>query len=174
MSSRMMGLKMCAAVAAIMGATVAAGFSGTVAAETVDEFYRGKHITLIDGYEAGTGYSELVDPVIQRERLVAQSALKAGGDAEAMQLDEFCLGCIVADDRPALTRCDVFIGMEAEANQIARRTDPSATPRRADRMRSVLDHPKTPTVRDVVESIEVDRQPREMHRQNRARPRTDA
>ena len=42
----------------------------------------------IDGYEAGTGYSELVDPVIQRERLVAQSALKAGGDAEAMQLDE--------------------------------------------------------------------------------------
>jgi lysyl-tRNA synthetase class 2 len=42
----------------------------------------------IDGYEAGTGYSELVDPVIQRERLVAQSALKEGGDAEAMQLDE--------------------------------------------------------------------------------------
>ncbi len=42
----------------------------------------------IDGYEAGTGYSELVDPVIQRERLVAQSALKDGGDAEAMQLDE--------------------------------------------------------------------------------------
>ncbi len=42
----------------------------------------------IDGYEAGTGYSELVDPVIQRERLVAQSALKDGGDIEAMQLDE--------------------------------------------------------------------------------------
>jgi lysyl-tRNA synthetase class 2 len=42
----------------------------------------------IDGYEAGTGYSELVDPVIQRERLLEQSSLKAGGDAEAMQLDE--------------------------------------------------------------------------------------
>jgi lysyl-tRNA synthetase class 2 len=42
----------------------------------------------INGYEAGTGYSELVDPVIQRERLVVQSALKVGGDAEAMQLDE--------------------------------------------------------------------------------------
>lgn len=42
----------------------------------------------IDGYEAGTGYSELVDPVIQRERLVAQASLKDGGDAEAMQLDE--------------------------------------------------------------------------------------
>jgi lysyl-tRNA synthetase class 2 len=42
----------------------------------------------IDGYEAGTGYSELIDPVVQRERLVAQAALKEGGDAEAMQLDE--------------------------------------------------------------------------------------
>jgi len=42
----------------------------------------------IDGGEQGTGYSELVDPVIQRERLVAQSLLKAGGDVEAMQVDE--------------------------------------------------------------------------------------
>ncbi|MEI6630968.1 MAG: amino acid--tRNA ligase-related protein, partial [Actinomycetota bacterium] len=30
----------------------------------------------------------LIDPIIQRERLVAQSQLKDGGDAEAMQLDE--------------------------------------------------------------------------------------
>ena len=42
----------------------------------------------IAGYEAATGYSELVDPVIQRERLVAQSSLKESGDLEAMQLDE--------------------------------------------------------------------------------------
>jgi lysyl-tRNA synthetase class 2 len=42
----------------------------------------------IDGAEQGTGYSELVDPVIQRDRLVAQSLLKAGGDVEAMQVDE--------------------------------------------------------------------------------------
>jgi len=42
----------------------------------------------IDGNEQGTGYSELVDPVLQRERLVAQSLLKAGGDVEAMQVDE--------------------------------------------------------------------------------------
>jgi lysyl-tRNA synthetase, class II len=40
------------------------------------------------GAELGTGYSELVDPVVQRERLTAQSLLAAGGDAEAMQLDE--------------------------------------------------------------------------------------
>ena len=29
------------------------------------------------GFELGTGYSELVDPVVQRERLVAQSLLAA-------------------------------------------------------------------------------------------------
>jgi len=40
------------------------------------------------GAEMGTGYSELVDPVEQRARLTAQSLLAAGGDAEAMQLDE--------------------------------------------------------------------------------------
>src|SRR5262249_55050828 len=40
------------------------------------------------GVELGTGYSELVDPVEQRERLVAQSALAAKGDNEAMRLDE--------------------------------------------------------------------------------------
>ena len=40
------------------------------------------------GAEIGTGYSELVDPVEQRARLRAQSLLAAGGDAEAMQLDE--------------------------------------------------------------------------------------
>jgi lysyl-tRNA synthetase class 2 len=40
------------------------------------------------GAEIGTGYSELVDPVQQRARLTAQSLLAAGGDPEAMQLDE--------------------------------------------------------------------------------------
>lgn len=42
----------------------------------------------INGFEQGTGYSELIDPVVQRERLVAQSMLAAKGDVEAMQLDE--------------------------------------------------------------------------------------
>jgi lysyl-tRNA synthetase, class II len=40
------------------------------------------------GTELGTGYSELVDPVEQRARLTAQSLLAAGGDPEAMELDE--------------------------------------------------------------------------------------
>jgi lysyl-tRNA synthetase, class II len=40
------------------------------------------------GAELATGYSELVDPVEQRARLTAQSLLAAGGDPEAMQIDE--------------------------------------------------------------------------------------
>ncbi|MES9538733.1 MULTISPECIES: bifunctional lysylphosphatidylglycerol synthetase/lysine--tRNA ligase LysX [unclassified Actinomadura] len=40
------------------------------------------------GTELGTAYSELVDPVEQRRRLTEQSLLAAGGDPEAMQLDE--------------------------------------------------------------------------------------
>ena len=40
------------------------------------------------GREVGTGYSELVDPVEQRVRLVEQAQRAAGGDAEAMGLDE--------------------------------------------------------------------------------------
>ncbi|MFI0420165.1 bifunctional lysylphosphatidylglycerol synthetase/lysine--tRNA ligase LysX [Spongiactinospora sp. 9N601] len=40
------------------------------------------------GTELGTAYSELIDPVEQRRRLVEQSLLAAGGDPEAMQLDE--------------------------------------------------------------------------------------
>ena len=42
----------------------------------------------IRGYEQATGYSELVDPVIQRERFVTQMALAKSGDPEAMKLDE--------------------------------------------------------------------------------------
>ncbi|MFF0885860.1 bifunctional lysylphosphatidylglycerol synthetase/lysine--tRNA ligase LysX [Streptomyces sp. NPDC003456] len=40
------------------------------------------------GTELGTAYSELTDPVEQRRRLTAQSLLAAGGDPEAMELDE--------------------------------------------------------------------------------------
>jgi lysyl-tRNA synthetase class 2 len=43
---------------------------------------------VVGGVELATGYSELVDPVEQRRRLTAQSLKAAGGDPEAMQLDE--------------------------------------------------------------------------------------
>ena len=42
----------------------------------------------VDGFELATGYSELIDPVIQRERLEEQARLGAKGDEEAMPLDE--------------------------------------------------------------------------------------
>src|SRR4029453_12090843 len=42
----------------------------------------------IGGIEGATAYSELVDPLVQRERVPAQAALAAAGDPEAMALDE--------------------------------------------------------------------------------------
>ena len=42
----------------------------------------------VRGFELATGYSELVDPVIQRERFVEQAILASKGDPEAMRLDE--------------------------------------------------------------------------------------
>ncbi|GAA1264237.1 lysine--tRNA ligase [Saccharothrix xinjiangensis] len=42
----------------------------------------------VRGFELATGYSELVDPVVERERLEAQARLGAGGDVEAMPVDE--------------------------------------------------------------------------------------
>ena len=43
---------------------------------------------IIAGVELAPAYSELVDPVEQRRRLTEQSLRAAGGDPEAMQLDE--------------------------------------------------------------------------------------
>ncbi|MFT4397401.1 bifunctional lysylphosphatidylglycerol synthetase/lysine--tRNA ligase LysX [Gordonia lacunae] len=40
------------------------------------------------GVELGTAYSELTDPIEQRRRLTQQSMLAAGGDPDAMELDE--------------------------------------------------------------------------------------
>ena len=49
---------------------------------------------MIGGVERGTGFSELIDPVIQREVLTAQSLRAAAGDPEAMQLDEDFLAAL--------------------------------------------------------------------------------
>jgi len=43
---------------------------------------------IIGGMERGTGFTELIDPVVQREVLISQSKKAAQGDPEAMQLDE--------------------------------------------------------------------------------------
>ncbi|MCL1841750.1 MAG: lysine--tRNA ligase, partial [Propionibacteriaceae bacterium] len=49
---------------------------------------------MIGGVERGTGFSELIDPVIQREVLTAQSLKAAAGDPEAMELDEDFLAAL--------------------------------------------------------------------------------
>jgi lysyl-tRNA synthetase, class II len=43
---------------------------------------------IVFGLELGTAYSELIDPVVQRRNLTEQSLLAAGGDPEAMDLDQ--------------------------------------------------------------------------------------
>ena len=42
----------------------------------------------VRGFELGTAYSELADPVVQRERFEAQALAAANGDPEAMVVDE--------------------------------------------------------------------------------------
>lgn len=42
----------------------------------------------VRGFELATGYSELIDPVVERQRLTEQARLAGAGDSEAMPLDE--------------------------------------------------------------------------------------
>ncbi|MDN5562827.1 MAG: bifunctional lysylphosphatidylglycerol synthetase/lysine--tRNA ligase LysX [Luteococcus sp.] len=49
---------------------------------------------VVFGSELGTAYSELVDPVIQRQRLTEQSLRAANGDPEAMEIDEDFLAAL--------------------------------------------------------------------------------
>lgn len=48
----------------------------------------------VRNFELATGYSELIDPVIQRQRFEAQARAAAAGDDEAMQLDEDFLAAL--------------------------------------------------------------------------------
>ena len=56
----------------------------------------------VRGFELATGYSELVDPVIQRERFVEQATQAARGDVEAMRLDEEFLRALEHDMPPTM------------------------------------------------------------------------
>lgn len=55
----------------------------------------------VRGFELATGYSELNDPVVQRERLEAQARLGAAGDDEAMPVDEDFLRAMEVGMPPA-------------------------------------------------------------------------
>lgn len=49
---------------------------------------------VVAGWEIVNAYSELVDPLDQRQRLEEQARLKTGGDEEAMEMDEEYLLCM--------------------------------------------------------------------------------
>lgn len=46
---------------------------------------------VINGWEVVNSYGELIDPIVQRELFEVQSRAKAGGDEEAMEVDEVFL-----------------------------------------------------------------------------------
>ena len=55
----------------------------------------------VRGFELATGYSELNDPVVQRERLVQQAKMAKAGDMEAMGIDEDFLEALGVGMPPA-------------------------------------------------------------------------
>lgn len=46
---------------------------------------------VINGWEVVNSYGELIDPIVQRRLFETQSSAKAGGDIEAMEIDEVFL-----------------------------------------------------------------------------------
>ena len=56
---------------------------------------------VIAGTELATGYTELTDPLDQRERLTTQSRQAAAGDPEAMEVDEEFLRALELGMPPA-------------------------------------------------------------------------
>ena len=80
------------------GRRLRARFSGgDNAVDALTPQHRGRHRE-VDlrpvASKLATGYSELVDPVIQRERFEAQARAAAAGDDEAMVLDEDFLAAL--------------------------------------------------------------------------------
>src|SRR6185312_8042529 len=68
---------------------------------------------------------------------------------------------------------EVLDGMEAEADEVAKAADAPAVPGGADRMRRILDDAQAVAPGDGIEPVHVDREPRKMHRHDRAGARRD-
>lgn len=63
---------------------------------------------VIASWEIVKGYSELVDPILQRKALVAQSLMKQAGDDEAMTVNEEYLAAM-EHGMPPITGCGIGI-----------------------------------------------------------------
>ena len=80
---------------------------------------------------------------------------------------------IVEHQAAALGGGDVLVGVKADGDQIAAGADRAARPVRAHRLRRILDAPAAVPARDRVQPVAIDRQPGQIHRQQRARARRD-
>ena len=49
---------------------------------------------VVNGWEVVNAYSELVDPIDQKERFIQQAQAREGGDLEAMEFDEDFIECM--------------------------------------------------------------------------------
>ena len=86
------------------------------------------------GAELGTAYSELIDPIDQRDRLVRQSLKAANGDCEAMQVDEAFLTALEYA-MPLQRRAALLANLGARSLP-ERRSEGLHQPRRVRRLRT--------------------------------------
>jgi len=93
--------------------------------------------------------------------------------APLLQLDCLDLFGRAARNRAALDGRHVLVGMEAEAHQVAKAADAPPAPRRPDGVRCILDDPQPVARCQLIETLHIDRQPGEVHRQDRTRARGD-
>src|SRR5690349_25090759 len=63
---------------------------------------------------------------------------------------------------------DVLVRMKTERHEIAERSDVASAPRAAERLGRIFDDPQPTALRNRVEPIAIDGQPREIDRQKRA------
>ncbi len=68
---------------------------------------------------------------------------------------------------------DVLVGLEAEADQVAKGADALAAPARVDCLRGILDHAQPVLAGNGVQAVHVHRQARQVHRHDGARARRD-
>jgi hypothetical protein len=100
---------------------------------------------------------------------IAVHAVEAGA-RDALQPVLLCedgFFLVVQHERAAFDRRQVLVGVEAERHHVAELADALAAPRRAERLRRVFDHAQLVGAGDFVEPVHIDRQTRQIHRDDR-------